>query len=120
MALRGIRGAITCEANDKAAIVASTKELLQDMMAHNAIVQDDIASIFFSVTDDLDAEFPAVAARQLGFSHTPLLCLNEIPVVGSLASCIRILLHVNTQLAQVEMTHSYLKGATVLRPDVVR
>lgn len=117
MAVRGIRGAITVEENTKEAILKETTRLLQDMVAQNQLDLEEIASIFFSVTQDIHAEFPAVAARQLGFTDTPLLCLTEIPVPDSLPLCIRILIQVNTDKKQQDMVHSYLKKAASLRPD---
>lgn len=117
MKVRGIRGAITVTRNGSASILSATRELLQKMMADNHVASDDIASIFFSVTPDLDADFPAKAARELGLLNVPLLCLKEIPVPNSLAMCIRILLHVNTELAMDDVKHIYLKGAVALRPD---
>ena len=87
------------------------------MLQQNELDIDEIASVFFSVTQDVNAEFPAVAARGLGLVHTPLLCLTEIPVPDSLVSCIRILIQVNTEKKQQEMVHSYLKKAAALRPD---
>jgi len=90
------------------------------MMAQNDIVVDHIASILFSLTTDLDAAFPALAARQMGLSDVPLLCMNEIPVPGALEQCIRILIHYNTDLTNAELHHVYLKEAVSLRPDHLR
>jgi chorismate mutase len=118
MAVRGIRGATTSDANTKREILAKTKEMLEVLVRLNNIRIEDIASAVFSVTDDLNAEFPAVAARQMGWLYTPLFCTLEIPVQGSLRSCIRVLLHVNSILRQDEVTHAYLHGAKKLRPDL--
>lgn len=118
MAVRGIRGATTVGANTKIEILAKTKEMLETLMRLNNIRVEDIASAVFSVTDDLDAEFPAVAARQMGWIYTPLFCTLEIPVQGSLKSCIRVLMHVNSNLRQDEITHVYLHDAKKLRPDL--
>ncbi len=118
MAVRGIRGATTSDANTKSEILAKTKEMLEVLVRLNNIRVEDIASAVFSVTDDLDAEFPAVAARQMGWIYTPLFCTMEIPVRGSLRNCIRVLLHVNSELRQDEITHVYLHGAKKLRPDL--
>lgn len=118
MAVRGIRGATTTPANTKSDIVARTKEMLETLVTLNDIRTEDIASAIFSVTDDLNAEFPAVAARQMGWLYTPLFCTMEIPVQGSLKSCIRVLLHVNTDMSQEEMKHVYLHEAEKLRPDL--
>lgn len=115
MPLRGIRGAITVEENSKSAIISATKELLKEMAEVNQLAVEDIASVIFSVTKDLNAEFPAAAARELGWNDTPLLCTYEIDVPKSLPRCIRVLLHLNTQKEQKEMKHVYLKGARSLR-----
>lgn len=119
MYFRGIRGAITAENNTRTAILAATKELLLELIRANEIQVDDIASIFFSTTPDLNAEFPAKAARELGFVYTPLLCMNEISVPHSLSYCIRILMHVNTPKSQPMMRNVYLREAICLRPDQV-
>ena len=114
---RGIRGATSVTENTREAILSGTRELLNAIIDENGIRVDDIASIFFSVTKDLDAEFPAKAARELGMGDTPLLCLNEISVPSALQRCIRILLHVNTEKKQSDIKHIYLKEAVKLRPD---
>jgi len=115
MSLRGIRGATTVENNTKEEIIETTKELLTEMLSANRIKIEDIASIIFSVTKDLNAEFPAVAARELGWNDTALLCTYEIDVSGSLPKCIRALMHVNSEKKQNEMKHVYLRGAQSLR-----
>lgn len=116
MYCRGIRGATTVERNEREAIVAATTELLQLMIRQNELRAEDIASAIFSLTEDLDAEFPAVAARMLGWENVPLLCTREIPVPGSLGKCIRVLLHVNTTRSLAEIQHIYIRGAVNLRP----
>ncbi|MCX7677844.1 MAG: chorismate mutase [Spirochaetes bacterium] len=118
MALRGIRGATTVDANTKEQIISRTIELLEELTKRNGVKVEDIASAIFSVTEDLNAEFPAVAARKLGWLYTPLFCTREIPVPGSLGRCIRVLLHVNTDKKQEEMLHLYLHDAIQLRPDL--
>lgn len=118
MAVRGIRGATTAPANTKSDIIARTKEMLEALVKLNDINIEDIASAIFSVTNDLNAEFPAVAARQMGWIYTPLFCTMEIPVQGSLKSCIRVLLHVNMDRPQEEIKHVYLHEAEKLRPDI--
>ncbi len=115
MSVRGIRGAITVGSNSSPEIKAATKELLLRIVAENSIEVEAIASIIFSVTSDLNAEFPAVAARELGWEDAPLLCTYEIDVPGSLAMCIRVLLHVNCEKKQAQIKHVYLKGASKLR-----
>jgi chorismate mutase len=113
---RGIRGATTVDYNDREEILAATAELLQLLIARNDLHPDNIASVIFTTTDDLDAEFPAVAARSLGWLETALMCAREIPVPGSLRKCIRVLIHVNTTRSAAEIQHVYLKDAVNLRP----
>ena len=117
MRCRGIRGATTVDANTAKSIYASAKQLLREMMKANDVDKDDIASIIFTVTDDLNAAFPAKAARDIGMSDTPLLCSREINVPGSLKSCLRILILFNTDKKPDDIKHIYLKGAVVLRAD---
>lgn len=115
MPLRGIRGAITVKSNTRQEILEATKELLSEILKQNKLKIEDIASVVFTVTSDLNAEFPAVAARELGWEDTPLLCTNEIDVPESLQKCIRVLLHVNSNKKQPEMKHPYLRDAATLR-----
>lgn len=117
MRVRGIRGATTVAANTPDAIIEATTELLAEMMRANDLRVEDVASAIFTTTRDLNAEFPAVAARKLGWHDVALLCGHEMEVPGSLGMCLRILLHVNTERAQSELRHVYLRGAEVLRPD---
>ncbi|MGH2485161.1 MAG: chorismate mutase [Ktedonobacterales bacterium] len=117
MRCRGIRGAVTASANTAEAIVAATTTLLLRIVERNALTPEDIASVFFTVSDDLDAAYPARAARALGWTDTALLCAREIAVPGGVERCVRVLLHVNTDHAQSELHHVYLGGATRLRPD---
>jgi len=118
MACRGIRGATTVEANTAEAILAATGELLARMVEANGLAAEELASAVFTVTPDLDAAFPAQAARQLGWSQVPLLDACEIPVPGSLPRCVRVLLHWNTGKSQADVRHVYLRGAAGLRPDL--
>ncbi len=113
--LRGIRRATTAKNNTKPGIIAVTKELLAQMVSANRIKIEDIASVIFSATRDLDAEFPAVAAREMGWKDTPLLCTYEIDVPKSLRKCLRVLMHDNSRKKQAEMKHIYLKEARSLR-----
>lgn len=115
MALRGIRGATSVAVNTKEEIVKATKELLSNILQENGIKVEDIASILFSSTSGLNAEFPAAAARELGWNGTPLFCMQEIDVPGSVSDCIRVLLHLNTDKTQKEMKHVYLREAVNLR-----
>ncbi len=116
--VRGIRGATTVDANTKDAVLEATSELLSAIIKANEIDVDDVASAFFSTTQDVNAEFPALAARHLGWSHIALTCMHEMYVPGSLPMCIRILMHVNTTKRQDEVRFVYLRGARVLRPDL--
>ena len=117
MRCRGIRGATTVDVNTPEAILEATSELLAEIMRANDLLIDDVASGYFTTTRDLNAEFPAVAANKLGWTDVALLCGHEMEIPGSLPMCLRILLHVNTEKAARDLTHVYLRGATVLRPD---
>lgn len=117
-AVRGIRGATTVEVNTAQAIREATQELVQTIVKENSLELEDIVSAIFTVTADLDADFPASAAREIGWDRVPLLCTTEIPVVGSMPGCIRVLLHVNTTLSQAEIRHVYLRKAVALRQDL--
>lgn len=114
---RGLRGGTTVDSNEASAIVDRTRELLRLLVEANDIHPEDVASVVFTVTDDLDAEFPAIAVRSLdGWEEVPLLCGREIPVPGSLGRCVRVLLHWNTGRAQKDVRHVFLRGARELRP----
>ena len=117
MYCRGIRGAITVEHNSREEILAATTELLQSLIERNDLHPEDVASAIFTVTEDLDAAFPALAARTMGWTEVALMCTREIPVPGSLSKCIRVLLHVNTTRSAAEIQHAYLQGAVKLRPE---
>lgn len=120
MPTRGIRGATTVPADDPDLILGATRELLEEILAENDTMRpEDIASAFFTVTEDLASTFPAQAARQMGWSLVPMLCAREIPVPNSLPRVIRVLVHWNTEIPQGEITHVYLRDAVKLRPDLV-
>ncbi len=120
MAVRGLRGATTVEQNVATEILAATRELLQELLSANGITTyEEIVSAVFTTTPDVNAVFPAEAARSLGMSQVPLLCASEIAVPNSMPRCIRILLHVNTDQPQSVMKHVYLREAKRLRPDMV-
>ena len=120
MPIRGIRGATTVTADQPELILQATRELLEEILEENQGMQpEDVASAIFTVTDDLVSTFPAQAARAMGWSLVPMLCAREIPVPGSLPRVIRVLVHWNTELAQNEITHVYLRDAVKLRPDLV-
>jgi len=120
MPVRGIRGAITASENSKETILSATKKLLEEMIVSNKIQKNDIASAFFTTTTDLNAEFPAVAARQLGWTTVPLMCGNEMAVPGSLQKVIRVMLHLNTDQNPEDIQHIYLGEAQSLRPELGR
>lgn len=117
--VRGVRGAINVTQNSREEILSSTQELLIMMAKANNVRTEDIASIFFTVTGDLNAAFPAEAARKLGWNEVPLLCSVEMSVPGSLPLCVRVLLHINTELSQGAIKHVYLREARDLRVDLV-
>jgi len=118
MACRGVRGATTADANTSESILEATRQLLALMIRQNEISAEDVASAVFTTTPDLDAEFPALAARQLGWLNVPMLCGHELAVPGSLPRCVRILLHWNTSKTAEEVVHVYIKQASRLRPDL--
>ena len=119
MALRGLRGATTVESNTKEAILDAARQLLTELIEANGVKREDVASAWFTTTTDLDAEFPAVTARNdFGWTNVALMCAHEMDVPGSLRMCLRILMHVNTERSQDEMHHVYQRGAKVLRPDI--
>lgn len=120
MQCRGIRGAITVERNDREEILSATRRMLALLIRRNGVEKTDIASALFSVTKDVDSEFPALAARQLGWLDVPLMCGYEIAVQGSLPLCIRVLVHWNTDVPQDQVEHIYLGGAERLRPDLCK
>ncbi len=115
---RGVRGATTVETNSRGAILEAARELLEALIEANGFEVEDVASAFFTTTADLKAEFPALAAREMGWTDVALLCGHEMDVPGSLPMCLRTLVHVNTDRSAREIRHIYLRGATVLRPDV--
>jgi chorismate mutase len=118
MLCRGVRGATTADGNTRDEILTATRQLLALMIRLNGIKPEDVGSAIFSLTRDLDAEFPALAARQLGWLDVPLLCTYEVDVPGSLRRCVRVLVHWNTNKAQNEIQHVYVKEAVKLRPDL--
>jgi chorismate mutase len=114
---RGVRGATTAETNTPEAILTATRELLYIMIRTNEIDPDDVASAIFTTSRDLDATYPALAARQFGWYDVALLCGHEMDVPNGLVHCIRILIHWNTNLGADEIVHVYIRGAKDLRPD---
>ena len=116
--LRGVRGATTASANTADAILDATEELLTEIIRANGLESEYIASALFTVTPDLSAAFPSAAARRIGWKLVPLLNCTEIDVPNGLARCIRVLIHLNTRIAQAGIQHIYLREAQTLRPDL--
>lgn len=121
MSVRGIRGAVTVEANEAKLISEATLAMVREIMEANEIDPADICSVLITVTQDLDDSFPAQAVRQLpGWELVPLMCALEVPVKGSLERCVRLMVLVNTEKSQAEIQHVYLGGAQALRPDLAK
>ncbi|MGE5225369.1 MAG: chorismate mutase [Planctomycetaceae bacterium] len=118
MRVRAARGAIVAPGNEAEAILGATRRLLDALVERNRIDHDDLISILFTATDDLDAAFPAEAARRMGLASVPLLCAREIPVAGSMRSVVRVLLHFHTDRGLADIVHVYLDGAEALRDDL--
>ena len=115
MVCRGLRGATTAEDNTKEAVLEATRDLLERLVEANDLSTEDLAATFFTTSPDLNAEFPAAAARQMGWEYVPLICGHEMNVPGGLPLCIRVMVLVNTEKRQEEMTHLYLRDAKNLR-----
>jgi chorismate mutase len=114
-----VRGAITVDQNTEEVIISATEELFARLIEENHFQPDQVGSIFISTTEDVNATFPAKALRKFeGWTYVPVMCMQEIPVPNSLKMCVRVMMHVNTTKPQEEIIHVYLKGATVLRPDL--
>jgi chorismate mutase len=118
LTVRGIRGANTVRENTRSAILEATRELLEALVRENDIRVEDVVSIFFTLTPDLNAEFPALAAREMGWTRIPLLCATEIDVPGAMPRCLRLLMHVHTSRSAAEIRHVYLGETAALRPDL--
>jgi chorismate mutase len=118
MSCRGVRGATTVAENTREEILTATRQLVALMVRRNGIDSKDVASAIFTTTPDLDAEFPALAARQLGWLEVPLLCGHEMTIPGSLPRCVRVLVHWNTDKPQNAIEHIYIRDAVKLRPDL--
>jgi len=118
--VRAVRGAIQIDGNDRDSIIAGTNELVTAVMERNRLSTDDVISVFFTATPDLTAEFPALAARKLGFHDVPLLCASEIDVPGALPRVVRLMAHVETDRSRQDIEHVYLRGAAALRVDIAQ
>jgi chorismate mutase len=119
-AVRAIRGAIQLEVDEREHVLSSTRELVSAVLATNSLTKDDVISIMFTATSDVHSEFPAVAARELGLGDVPLMCTQELDIVGAMPRVIRLMAHVNTTLPRDQITHVYLRGATALRRDLAQ
>jgi len=120
VAVRAIRGAVQVDANERQAILDGATDLVTEVMGRNNLITDDVISVVFTVTPDLDAEFPALAARKIGFQDVPLLCATEIPVPHAMPRVVRLLMHLETSRSRAELQHVYLRGAAALRLDIAQ
>ena len=120
MAVRAVRGAVQVGGNDRAEILAGTTELVTEVMTRNGLTPDDVISVIFTATVDLTAEFPALAARQLGFQEVPLLCAAELDVPGAMPRVVRLMMHIETGEPRAALQHVYLRGAAALRLDIAQ
>ena len=116
--VRAFRGATQLSADTKAEMREAVVELLQDLLKANSISDGDLISILFTATPDIKSDFPAAGVRELGLVDLPLICAQELDVAGSLPRTIRLLIHANSSLTRSQVTHKYLRGAVVLRPDL--
>lgn len=120
MSVRAIRGAIQVDANTVEAIHSGVRELLSEILQANQLTAEDVISVIFTATSDVNADFPAAAAREIGFGAVPLICASEIDVPGALVRVVRVMMHCNTEAKADEIVHIYLKGAVGLRLDLAQ
>lgn len=120
MAVRAIRGAVQVDADEREQVLEATTELVSEVMRRNGLTTDDVISVLFTATPDLTSEFPALAARGVGFTDVPLMCASEIDVPGALPRVVRLMAHVETDLPRAEVQHVYLRGAQALRLDIAQ
>lgn len=120
MAVRAVRGAVQVSGNDREDILAATTELVTEVMSRNELTTEDVISVVFTATPDLTAEFPALAARKLGFQEVPLLCATEIDVPGAMPHVVRLMMHIETTKPRSALQHVYLHGAAALRLDIAQ
>ena len=118
--VRAVRGATQLEADTREQMLDRVAELVREVMASNGLEVEDFVSVWFTATDDLHAEFPAYAARGLGFDEVPLICARELDIAGAMPRVVRLLAHVETDLPRADITHVYLHGAAKLRRDLSR
>ncbi|MFD6951230.1 chorismate mutase [Nocardiopsis sp. TSRI0078] len=120
MAVRAIRGAVQVDADERDQVLEATAELVSEVMRRNALEADDVISVLFTATPDLRSEFPALAARKLGFTDVPLMCATEIAVPHALPRVVRLMAHVETDRPRSDLQHVYLRGAQALRLDIAQ
>jgi chorismate mutase len=120
MSVRAIRGATQLDSDDREHMLERVAEMVTQVMAANGLDVDDFISVIFTATSDLVSEFPAYAARRLGFGDVPLLCARELEIAGSMPRVVRMLAHVESELTKGEIRHVYLHGAAQLRSDLTR
>jgi chorismate mutase len=120
VAVRAVRGAVQISGNDRDEILAGTTELVTEVMSRNELSTDDVISVLFTATPDLTTEFPALAARKLGFQEVPLLCASEIDVPGAMPRVVRLMMHIETSKPRSALQHVYLRGAAALRLDIAQ
>lgn len=120
MAVRAVRGATQLDVDEREQMLERVSEMVLDVMASNGLEVDDFVSVIFTATSDLVSEFPAYAARQLGFGEVPLICARELEIAGSMPRVVRMMAHVETDLPRSDITHCYLHGAAALRSDLTR
>jgi chorismate mutase len=118
--VRAIRGAIQLDVDEREHVLSATRELVVAVLEANALTKDDVISIMFTATRDVRSEFPAVAARELGMGDVPLMCTQELDIVGAMPRVIRLMAYVSTTLPRDQITHVYLRGATALRRDLAQ
>ena len=119
-AVRAVRGAIQLDVDEREHVLSSTRELVSSVLAANSLTSEDVISIMFTATPDVRSEFPAVAARELGLGDVPLMCTQELDIVGAMPLVIRVMALVNTTVPRDQVTHIYLRGATALRRDLAQ
>ena len=120
MGVLAVRGATQVDADDRDQVLEATAELVTEVMTRNDLTPDDVISVLFTVTPDLTSEFPALAARKLGFHAVPLMCATEIPVARAMPRVVRLMAHVETGRPRSAIQHVYLRGATALRLDIAQ
>lgn len=120
MAIRAVRGAVQVDVNERQAILDGTAELVTEVMSRNKLSTDQVVSVIFTATPDLTMEFPALAARSLGFQEVPLLCCTEMAVPGSMPRVVRLMMHIETEASRSAIQHVYLRGAAALRLDIAQ